>query len=61
MPAFLIIYSEIHEDVESLETGRIGITVLPFGALENPIESLHLSTMWSKMSEEVVTDNEVYR
>ncbi|XP_019614201.1 PREDICTED: rab3 GTPase-activating protein catalytic subunit-like [Branchiostoma belcheri] len=33
---------------------------LPFGALEDPVSELHLSTTWPCLSEEMIVDNSVY-
>uniref|UniRef100_A0A8C5H0S8 Rab3 GTPase-activating protein catalytic subunit n=1 Tax=Gouania willdenowi TaxID=441366 RepID=A0A8C5H0S8_GOUWI len=50
-------------DFDSLlggEVGGIEFGKLPFGACEEPISELHLSTTWSRLTEGIVVDNDVY-
>jgi len=50
-------------DFDSVMGGELGcseIGELPFGACEDPVSELHLSTTWSSLSEEMVVDNDVY-
>lgn len=49
---------------DSLESPAIGLTqidTLPFGACQDPITDLYLFTTWANISEEVVTESDVYR
>ncbi|XP_068752396.1 rab3 GTPase-activating protein catalytic subunit-like isoform X2 [Montipora capricornis] len=42
---------------------KVGVTnlgTLPFGACQDPLRELHLSTTWPCLSEEVIVDNSVY-
>ncbi|XP_031567041.1 rab3 GTPase-activating protein catalytic subunit-like [Actinia tenebrosa] len=42
------------------EVGMTDLGTLPFGATQDPISELHLSTTWPCLSEEVVVDNAIY-
>ncbi|XP_039613247.1 rab3 GTPase-activating protein catalytic subunit isoform X1 [Polypterus senegalus] len=50
-------------DFDTLLSGEVGgveFGKLPFGACEDPISELHLSTTWPQLSEGIVVDNDVY-
>ncbi|XP_013395929.1 rab3 GTPase-activating protein catalytic subunit-like [Lingula anatina] len=50
-------------DIESVTEDEIGCTdfeTLPFGACEDPVSELHLSTTWPNLSEEMIVDNDTY-
>lgn len=42
------------------EVGCADFAELPFGACEDPVSELHLSTTWLSLSEEMIVDNDVY-
>ncbi|KAL9957793.1 hypothetical protein ACROYT_G034737 [Oculina patagonica] len=42
------------------KVGVNNLGTLPFGACQDPIRELHLSTTWPCLSEEVIVDNSVY-
>ncbi|XP_052004436.1 rab3 GTPase-activating protein catalytic subunit isoform X2 [Xyrauchen texanus] len=50
-------------DFDALLAGEVGgveFGKLPFGACEDPISELHLSTTWPNLTEGIVVDNDVY-
>ncbi|PFX20709.1 Rab3 GTPase-activating protein catalytic subunit [Stylophora pistillata] len=50
-------------DLSSCLECKVGVNdlgTLPFGACQDPIRELHLSTTWPCLSEEVIVDNSVY-
>ncbi|XP_074627593.1 rab3 GTPase-activating protein catalytic subunit-like isoform X2 [Acropora palmata] len=42
------------------KVGVSNLKTLPFGACQDPLRELHLSTTWPCLSEEVIVDNSVY-
>ena len=42
------------------DVGYPGFKTLPFGAVEDPINELHLRATWPSVAEETVVDNDVY-
>lgn len=50
-------------DLSSCLECKVGVNdlgTLPFGACQDPVRELHLSTTWPCLSEEVIVDNSVY-
>ena len=57
----LLFKTDITDNLESPSIGLTRIDTLPFGACQDPITDLYLFTTWSNISEEVVTESDVYR
>ncbi|XP_072180720.1 rab3 GTPase-activating protein catalytic subunit-like [Diadema setosum] len=42
------------------DVGYPGFTALPYGAVEDPVSSLHLAATWPSTAEDMICDNDVY-
>jgi len=51
---------DMSDTVESPAIGVTEIHRLPFGACQDPVVDLYLFTTWHNISEEVVTESEIY-